>query len=537
MTDVLPGRQGATAPPDGLTAGEGFSVDAATKQLLRLLISDSRDGTEEPSQPVDWDSIWSVAESWRSEELALGSVVLAAREALAREPATTPSALLVRAKRDEPNRTDSRPVVPAVPLPRPELPTGVRTAVAGATWVRNIGIVVVLFAVWQLWGTGIAEAHSQSHLKAQYALLVKEEVSSAGPVADQPTVSATASSTPARLTTSKTPASPTKTAKVPTVPLEPVVSGAGREANLYAQTRTFVEAALPGGVLGRIRIPAIGVDRYFVEGVGEDQLQEGPGRYPGSGLPGQVGNLAIAGHRTTYGAPFFELNHVRVGDKVILDVPQGRAIYTVLQPPFAVSPYDTNVLADFGDARLTLTTCDPPFWATTRLIVVAKLTEWLPIGERVPIEGAHSGTAREGPAVSAVPILHHITDIPAPSKVAALATGRSSLMSVRSRGSAPTPSRAPAAGHATARDASSGELVNDASTVGQGLATEGAGWHFGELPLVLAVLLVLGALGALYGRVARLCTGISRWLVVAPMWAAGLLVLFRALGLLFPADL
>jgi hypothetical protein len=79
-------------------------------------------------------------------------------------------------------------------------------------------------------------------------------------------------------------------------------------------------------------------------------------------------------------------------------------------------------------------------------------------------------------------------------------------------------------------------LAGDASTVG-GLADEGSGWHFGELPTVFAVVIVLGALGALYGRVARLFSGASAWLIMVPMWAAGLLALFRVLGLLLPADL
>jgi sortase A len=419
-----------------------------------------------------------------------------------------------------------------------------------------VGIIVVLFAVWQLWGTGIAEAHSQSHLKAQYALLVREEVGSSSSTADQPTVAATASSPPARLTAAaKTPArltgtpkaatAATGTATVALAPVESVTASGAREANLYAQTRTFVEAALPGGVLGRIRIPAIGVDRYFVEGVGEDQLQEGPGRYPGSGLPGQAGNLAIAGHRTTYGAPFFELDHVRVGDKVLIDVPQGRAVYTVSQPPFAVSPYDTSVLDDYRDARLTLTTCNPPFFATTRLIVVAKLTEWLPTGARIPIPGNVMRSQHIPPRQLVTPLAHASGTGPATVPVATTAappqTGgaRTDVPAPNSPGAA-VAARATArpamATRAPARGTSTGALAGDASTVG-GLADEGSGWHFGELPIVFAVVIVLGVLGALYGRVARLFSGASGWLIMVPMWAAGLLALFRVLGLLLPADL
>jgi hypothetical protein len=79
--------------------------------------------------------------------------------------------------------------------------------------------------------------------------------------------------------------------------------------------------------------------------------------------------------------------------------------------------------------------------------------------------------------------------------------------------------------------------VDDTATVGQAMTDEGNGWHLTRLPAVLAVVTALCALGALYQRVTRFFVGASRWLVMAPMWAAGLLVLFKVLGLLLPADL
>jgi hypothetical protein len=99
-----------------------------------------------------------------------------------------------------------------------------------------------------------------------------------------------------------------------------------------------------------------------------------------------------------------------------------------------------------------------------------------------------------------------------------------------------TQARPAVARRATATAPPTGAQATDTSTVG-GLADEGSGWHFGELPIVFAVVIALGALGALYGRVVRLFSGASRWLIVVPMWAAGLLVLFKVLGLLLPADL
>ena len=303
---------------------------------------------------------------------------------------------------------------------------------------------------------------------------------------------------------------------------------------MRAQTMAFTEGALPGGVLGRIRIPAVGVDDYFVEGVGEAQLQEGPGRYPGSGIVGQIGNLAIAGHRTTYGAPFFRLGELHVGDVVIIDVPGGRATYKISQPPFAVSPYDVNVLADFGDARLTLTTCNPPFFATTRLIAVAKLTRWLPTGALVPAAPAGTSAPRNAVPTTPRPV----------ATSAERSQGRTAGILSRSTFTA-EPAAFSVAGHpgtgpsAKAQRASTvaKKAVEDGATVEQGMADEGSGWHLSRLPVVLGVLIALCTLGALYDRMAQLFAGISRWLVMVPMWAAGLLALFKVLGLLLPADL
>ncbi len=573
MTLVLPEGYGPSPGLDERREGDRFCLDDETKQLLRLLVAGGRGGVELSGPPVDWDSIWSLAGSCHSEELALGSIALAAEEAVLGEPVATPSALLVRARRAgaAPMAPPSDFLVgakqlargasvhapnPRVLAPSAELPNRLSTALAGATWLRNVGIIVVLFSVWQLWGTGIAEAHSQDHLKAEYALDVSDRASgdnSSGDLATVTSGGAPAAATPVGATRAGT------TKGAPTTAggaaMKPTGTGAAASsvadlgqggtagASSYAQTRAFVEGALPGGVLGRIRIPAIGVDRYFVEGVGEDQLQEGPGRYPGSGLPGQTGNLAIAGHRTTYGAPFFELDHARIGDKVIIDVPQGRATYTVSQPPVAVSPYDTNVLANFGDSRLTLTTCNPPFFATTRLIVVAELSEWLPTGARIPVARVGADTRHiRGRARATSTVLRGFgvgAPVPAHRVVQRLATAIASPIRAAPRASGARLARGTVAKGTSAREVggTGTKVVNDTSTISQGLADEGAGWHFGELPIVLVVVIALCALGALYGRVARLFVGGSRWMVIVPMWAAGLLALFKVLGLLLPADL
>ena len=130
-------------------------------------------------------------------------------------------------------------------------------------------------------------------------------------------------------------------------------------------------------------IPAIGVDRYVVEGVGEPDLQMGPGHYPGTALPGQAGNVGIAGHRTTFGAPFFRLNELARGDFIYLTDTSGTTwVYDVVRD-WVVPPSDVAVLDPTHEPELTLTTCNPRFEATSRLVVRAVLVKRLPRGARL----------------------------------------------------------------------------------------------------------------------------------------------------------
>lgn len=128
-----------------------------------------------------------------------------------------------------------------------------------------------------------------------------------------------------------------------------------------------------GSVIGSISIPKIGLTMAFVQGTSESNLIEGPGHYLGTALPGQSGNVAIAGHRTTYGAPFYNLDMLSVGDKVVLTTHAGQFTY-VVTGSIVVSPSNTSVLGATPNPTLTLTTCNPRFSATTRLVVTAKLS-------------------------------------------------------------------------------------------------------------------------------------------------------------------
>ncbi|HEX2259519.1 MAG TPA: class E sortase [Actinomycetota bacterium] len=137
------------------------------------------------------------------------------------------------------------------------------------------------------------------------------------------------------------------------------------------ENQAHVKPDLGGGV-ALIKIPKIGVDRVVVEGVEVEHLKKGPGHYPETALPGQLGNMVISGHRTTYGAPFYRLDELRVGDEIAIVDAVGSYQYKVTETKI-VRPTDLGVIAPSSDARLTLTTCHPRFSARQRLIVVAAL--------------------------------------------------------------------------------------------------------------------------------------------------------------------
>ena len=240
------------------------------------------------------------------------------------------------------SETDVSPVTSeAEPLPAPEAapkeaprPAPLESAPLGPVrrTVREFGlalitagVIVLLFVAYQLWGTNLTEARNQSNLAKQFK---------------------------------------TATAQAP-VPVQ---------TNTANPAPDLLPAVPPGGAIDHLVIPAIGVDKYVVEGTDEDSLRRGPGHYAGTAYPGQNGNVAIAGHRTTYGAPFFELNQMKVGDQILLtDLNEHTWVYVVDQSPVVVSPDNTAVLDATTFPQLTLTTCNPRFSATSRLIVFAKL--------------------------------------------------------------------------------------------------------------------------------------------------------------------
>ena len=120
-----------------------------------------------------------------------------------------------------------------------------------------------------------------------------------------------------------------------------------------------------GDVMARIEIPTIGLDAKVVSGVAPDDLKQGPGHYPDTPMPGQFGNSAIAGHRTTYGQPFYRLDEVKPGDEIVVTTVQGRFVYRATASEVVdADRSDVVATTDPDVARLTLTTCHPRYSAT-----------------------------------------------------------------------------------------------------------------------------------------------------------------------------
>lgn len=209
--------------------------------------------------------------------------------------------------------------------------TAIRMAVGRVVLVA--GVLILLFIPYLLWGTGLMTARSQSHLREEFRSY--QHLAGA----------------------------------VPTGGPHPVPTGG---AASVAQVAPTAIGPPIGGPVGVIAIPKIGLSMVVVEGTGEAQLQAGPGHYPGTPQPGQAGNAAIAGHRTTYLHPFYSLDALVPGDSITVTTLQGIFLYHVTGSQ-SVDPTDVAVVAPTSTPVLTLTTCNPRYSASQRLVVHAAL--------------------------------------------------------------------------------------------------------------------------------------------------------------------
>lgn len=149
-------------------------------------------------------------------------------------------------------------------------------------------------------------------------------------------------------------------------------------ANISELAQRLVDESRPGDALGRIEAPGMdGLNMVFVQGTDEASLELGPGHYPETAMPGQGKTVAIAGHRTTYLAPFRHIDSLSPGDKITLKMPYGTFIYSV-QKSEIVDPSDVGVIHETGYERLVLSACNPLYSAAQRYIIFAKLAKTEP---------------------------------------------------------------------------------------------------------------------------------------------------------------
>jgi sortase A len=316
------------------------------------------------------------------------------------------------------------------------------------------GALVVGFVPYQLWGTGLETARTQRTLSEQF---------------EQALATNTAMHADRRESAGSV--------HVPHVNPDSTVAGGDTAAN--GASVPSLSAAIGAGV-SRLQIPKIGLDQIVVLGVSRTQLRAGPGLHPSSAAPGSVsGNTVIAGHRTTYGAPFWALNELDTGDEITLTTTYGTFTYTVTSTSVRAAS-DPEIARETQTPQLTLYTCEPKYSVRQRLVVTAAPSS--PTTDVAISFGP--GTADGQPAQR-----EHVDDV---------------ATSPRPRGDA-------------AGD--SGEVAGTAGSESSGAADEQLGWNAD--PSAWRHLAVTGALFAAIAVVAGRVVGAARrWWKVAAVTAA-----------------
>ena len=146
----------------------------------------------------------------------------------------------------------------------------------------------------------------------------------------------------------------------------------GTPRGVAVLARMFGTRVTDGQAIGRLVIPSIGLNIVFVQGTNAADLEQGPGHYPSTPLPGQPGTTAIAGHRTTYLAPFRDLGSLSPGDPIEVEMPYATLDYRV-ERTRVVQPTDLGVLRRASHQRLVLTACHPLYSAAQRIVAFARL--------------------------------------------------------------------------------------------------------------------------------------------------------------------
>jgi sortase (surface protein transpeptidase) len=274
----------------------------------------------------------------------------------------------------------------------------IRTVLRGiGQTLITLGVVVLLFAAYEMWFTDVLNAREQKHITSQLERTWAKGVDPASPAPD-PGATPGGTSSPSTPTGKST--GPGESAGKSTGPAQGAGTSAGAGGDDPAvQTGTPAASSVKGGTpLAIIRIPRLGTDyeRTIVEGTDTDDLAKGPGHYTGTAMPGQVGNFSIAGHRVTEGHPFTDLDEVRPGDMIVIETARYWYSYRILgdkstgtfDDPVVgvkgkeiVDPSDGGAVAPVPDhpgsrpsrVMITLTTCNPKYSARQRLVVHALL--------------------------------------------------------------------------------------------------------------------------------------------------------------------
>ena len=259
------------------------------------------------------------------------------------------------------------------------------------------GTLILLFVVYQLWGTGLQEARAQDALADEFNAALEEQLGEDADRADLADVALPESLDP---TAVQSESAIDNTPEAAVVRFETGDLGTTSVIDLSNLPTEVVNQDFgppppppqAGEGIAQIRIPSIGLTKTIVEGVGVDELKKGPGHYPGTPLPGQAGNSSIAGHRTTYGSPFHNLDELVENDLIYVTTVQGSFVYRVVEQ-LIVKPKDVFVLNPTEDNRLTLTTCHPRWSARERLVIVAEL-----LGDPAPSDASQLAT--DGAAIA-----------------------------------------------------------------------------------------------------------------------------------------
>jgi len=230
---------------------------------------------------------------------------------------------------------------------------GTRVSRSGSAWRRRLGTVLVVagagLLVWVLvtwqWNDPITSLYTrwqQHRLDGAYAEIVRRE-------AARPPVS------------------------------KPAADPRATEAAVAAAARRYRKSASTGGAIGRIVVPRLGLDMVLVNGTDSGTLKKGPGRDARTFMPGEGELVYIAGHRTTYLAPFAHIDRLDRGDRITLEMPYATVVYRVTGHRI-VDDEDLSVLESHGREEVALQACHPRFFATQRYIVWAKPIEVEPRG-------------------------------------------------------------------------------------------------------------------------------------------------------------